>query len=204
MNRATFALIILHFIQISDMRTEYTDLHKDLIEQCRSGDRHAFREVYRLYSKGMYNVALRMTGLAHIAEDVLQEAFADAFTTLNRFRNESTFGAWLKRIVINKSYDYLQSKSSSMEYLDDLEELDSADEDRLFSEEDIAKEVARVKSAVGQLPDGSRTVLTLYLFEGYDHEEISQILGISESTSKTQYMRAKQKVKELLTQTKAS
>jgi RNA polymerase sigma-70 factor (ECF subfamily) len=183
------------------MRVEYTDMHRELIEQCRRGDRKAFREVYRLYSKGMYNVALRMTGLAHIAEDVLQEAFTDAFTTLDRFRNESTFGAWLKRIVVYKCYDYLNSKSSGIEFLDDMEVFDSADEEPLLNEEDLAREVQRVKNAVQLLPDGSRTVLSLYLFEGYDHTEIAQILNISESTSKTQYMRARQKVRELLMNT---
>ncbi|MPM02547.1 ECF RNA polymerase sigma factor SigW [bioreactor metagenome] len=179
---------------------EYTDLHRDLIEQCRRGERNAFREVYRLYSKSMFNVALRMTGMAHIAEDVLQEAFADAFTSLDKFRNDSTFGAWLKRIVVFKSYDYLNSRVAGFEFLEDMEQYDSSEPEPEFSEEQLANEVKRIKEAVAKLPAGSRTVLTLYLFEGYDHEEISQILGISESTSKTQYMRAKQKVKELLTQ----
>ena len=182
---------------------EYTDLHRELIEQCRRGERNAFREVYRLYSKAMYNVALRMTGLAHIAEDILQESFADAFSTLGKFRNESTFGAWLKRIVVFKCYDYLNSKSSSMEFLEDMEVFDSADSEPAFNEEDMAREVQRIKQAVQLLPAGSRTVLTLYLFEGYDHEEIGQIMGISESTSKTQYMRAKIKLKEILTQSPA-
>ena len=182
---------------------EYTDLHKELIEQCRRGERSAFREVYRLYSKSMYNVALRMTGLAHIAEDILQEAFTDAFGSLNSFRHESTFGAWLKRIVVFKCYDYLNSKSSTIEFLDDIESLDSVDAEPDFNEEDMAREVQRIKQAVQQLPTGSRSVLTLYLFEGYDHEEISQIMGISESTSKTQYMRAKAKLKEILTQSQS-
>lgn len=183
---------------------EYNDLHRELIEQCRRGDRKAFREVYRLYLKSMYNVALRMTGLAHIAEDILQEAFTDAFMSLGKFRNESTFGAWLKRIVVFKCYDYLNSKSSGLEYLDDMEVYDQPEAESDFNEEEMAREVQRIKNAVQKLPDGSRTVLTLYLFEGYDHEEIGQILGISESTSKTQYMRAKMKVREMLTQQAAS
>ncbi len=179
---------------------EYTDMHRELIERCRRGERNAFREVYRLYSKAMYNIALRMTGLAHIAEDVVQEAFTDAFTGLSAFRNESTFGAWLKRIVIYKSYDFLNSKSHDVGFLEDADLPDVAAEDSGFDEEEVALQVSRIKQAVNQLPGGSRTVLTLYLFEGYDHEEIGQILGISESTSKTQYMRAKQKVRDLLTQ----
>ncbi len=179
---------------------EFTDQHRELIEQCRRGERNAFREVYRLYSKSMYNVALRMTGMGHIAEDILQEAFTDAFSTLNKFRHESTFGAWLKRIVVFKCYDYLNSKSAGFEFLEDMERFDQPDQEPDFNEEEMAREVKRIKEAVQLLPTGSRTVLTLYLFEGYDHEEIGQILGISESTSKTQYMRAKQKLKELLTQ----
>jgi RNA polymerase sigma factor (sigma-70 family) len=179
---------------------EYNDQHRELIEQCRRGDRKAFREVYRLYSKSMYNVALRMTGLAHISEDIIQEAFTDAFTSLDKFRNDSTFGAWLKRIVVFKSYDYLNSKSAGFEFIEDMEQFDSPEQEPEFSEEDVALEVQRIKEAVRTLPAGSRSVLTLYLFEGYDHEEIAEIMGISESTSKTQYMRAKQKVKEILTQ----
>jgi RNA polymerase sigma-70 factor (ECF subfamily) len=177
---------------------EYKDQHIEIVEQCRKGERKAFMQLYNLYSAAMYNVALRMTGLTHIAEDILQESFTDAFTSLDKFRNESTFGAWLKRIVVYKSYDYLNSKSSQFDFVEDNEFFEAEEKEPDFNEEDMAREVQRIKDAVKQLPNGSRTILNLYLFEGYDHGEIAQIMNIAESTSKTQYMRAKRKVKELI------
>jgi len=177
---------------------EYIDQHRELVERCRKGERKAYLELYNLYSAAMYNVALRMTGLKHIAEDILQESFSDAFTSLHKFRNESTFGAWIKRIVVFKSYDYLNSKSSQFDFVEDNDFFEAKEQEPEFNEEEIALEVQKVKEAVKQLPDGSRTILNLYLFEGYDHGEIAKIMNISESTSKTQYMRAKRKVKELI------
>ena len=127
---------------------EFTDQHRELIEQCRRGERNAFREVYRLYSKSMYNVALRMTGMAHIAEDILQEAFTDAFSTLNKFRHESTFGAWLKRIVVFKCYDYLNSKSAGFEFIEDMERFDQPDQEPDFNEEEMGCETNQRRSSV--------------------------------------------------------
>jgi RNA polymerase sigma factor (sigma-70 family) len=132
------------------------------------------------------------------ANDILQDSFIDAFTRLHTFRNESTFGAWLKRIVINKSINARQRRRiewisvSSIELDKQIDENDSIDEDEL------KMSVERVKMAMQQLPDGASMIFSLYLFEGYDHSEIAQILNITESTSKTQFMRARNKVKEIL------
>lgn len=129
---------------------------------------------------------------------MLQEAFTDAFTSLHRFRGESTFGAWLKRIVINKCINELKRRKVDLELRDDIGRFEGATEDDTSHQQDQKLEVARVMNAVKKLPDGYRIIFSLYLLEGYDHREIAEILDISESTSKSQYMRAKKKIKDLL------
>ena len=131
------------------------------------------------------------------AEDVLQEAFLSAFQNIDRYRADATFGLWLKRIVVNKSISLL-NKRKGLEF-EEIQDFNQSFEELSVSEE--ALEVKKIKKAVSQLPDGFRTVLTLYLFEGYDHKEIAQILQITESTSKSQYNRAKKRLKQLLNQT---
>jgi RNA polymerase sigma factor (sigma-70 family) len=177
------------------------DINKELVEQCLQGDRHAQGNLYKLYAKGMFNICLRMMGTREEAEDMLQECFAEAFQRLRSFRFESTFGAWLKQIVVNRCINEMKRKKTDLDYFDDMELLDLPEEseDRP-SEYELALIVENVKQAMHELPDGSRTIFSLYLLEGYDHVEIAQILKITESTSKSQYMRARQRVKEILTQ----
>lgn len=176
------------------METVYIDKHVTLVQECRQGNRKAQFEIYKLYAKAMYNVALRIVNFDDEAEDVLQEAFLDAFTRIESFRGETTFGLWLKQIVINKSINYLRKRK--VEFVS-LEEVEVA-EPQLLEEEDLELRVEEVRLAIAELPDRYRVVLTLYLFEGYDHEEIAHILKIAESTSRTQYMRAKMKLNDLL------
>jgi RNA polymerase sigma factor (sigma-70 family) len=170
------------------------NIHHDLIVRCQEGDRSSHFKLYKLYAKAMFNVARRITGDEEEAEDVLQEAFISAFKNINTFRGDSTFGAWLKRIVVNKSINALQKKSLITQYLDEDFDL----EEEPPKEEAHEWVVHEVREAILKLPDGYRTVLTLYLLEGYDHEEISNILNISESTSKSQLNRAKNKLRLLL------
>jgi len=130
---------------------------------------------------------------------MLQEAFADAFQRLNSYRYESTFGSWLKQIVVNKCINELKRKKTEIKFLDKIEDVDMAEESNDNpSEYELALNVQNIKNAMQLLPDGSKVIFSLYLFEGYDHTEIAEILNISESTSKSQYMRARQKVKEIL------
>lgn len=145
----------------------------------------------------MFNTALRITGEHNDAEDVLQEAFISAFRNLESYREDASFGAWLKRIVINKALNQVQKTKKDLMLSDQVE----AEEEAVWHEEtEPTYTVDNVKQAMNALPSGFRTVLTLYLFEGYDHKEISEILGISESTSKSQYKRAKDKLKLILKQ----
>jgi RNA polymerase sigma factor (sigma-70 family) len=174
-------------------------LHDELVEKCKTGDSRSYAELYQKYSKAMYNTSLRIVNNSGDAEDVLQEAFVDAFGSLESFQYKSTFGAWLKKIVINKSINHLRKKKMD---LIDIEKtvVGNLPEEETLDEKDLQLKVAEIKSAVKLLPNGYRTVLTLYLFEGYDHEEIAEILNVTHATVRTQYMRAKQKLLGLIKQ----
>ena len=172
------------------------DIHKDLIEACKGGNRRAQYKLYRLYSKAMYNICMRMMNNREDAEDMLQESFTEAFRRLDSFRYEATFGAWLKRVVVNRCINGLRRRNSALINVDNIERYDT--QDVVF--EDAELDVQRIRSAMENLPDGYRVIFSLYFLEGYDHQEISQIMEISESTSKTQLFRAKLKLKEILTQ----
>lgn len=179
------------------MNPEVHDIHYKLVKACQAGDRKAQYELYNSYAKAMYNICFRMMNQADEATDMLQEAFIDAFTRIGSFRFESTFGAWLKRIVVNKCINALQKRR--IQFADeDINEHYFVDDDETIDEEALQLSVENVKKAMLRLPENARIVFSLYLLEGYDHTEIAEILNITESTSKTQFMRAKQRVKEIL------
>jgi RNA polymerase sigma-70 factor (ECF subfamily) len=178
------------------LTTHYEDIHRDVIESCIKGDVRAQYQLYTLYSRAMYNICYRMTGQQEEAEDMLQESFSYAFQKLGTFRFESTFGAWLKRIVVNTCINHLKKRKVDLVYTEYGNE--AADEDDYVDYSEIRFKVENVMKAMEKLPQGYRVVFSLYLLEGYDHSEISEILGITESTSKSQFLRAKQKIKEIL------
>ena len=130
------------------------------------------------------------------AEDMLQEAFSEAFIKLDSFRFESSFGAWLKRIVVNKCINALKKRKAELVYTDNVKDSEDEENDKDIKDDNL--DVRKIHKAMEQLPEGYRVIFSLYLLEGYDHNEIAQIMGISESTSKSQYSRAKQKIKEIL------
>lgn len=168
----------------------------DLVELCKSNDRQAQMKLYNQYSAGMYNVAMRFLQNSDDAEDVLQESFIKAFQKIHQFRGEVTFGAWLKRIVINKSIDFLKGQRQKFVELQE-HSLRVAGDDDWEVEDGI--NVQDVKSSIEKLSDKYRFVVQLYLIEGYDHQEISQILKIPETTCRTRLLRGKTMLKELLT-----
>jgi len=149
----------------------------------------------------MYNAAFRITGREEEAEDVLQDAFISAFRNLDSYRGDASFGSWLKKIVVNKAINVFKRKKTEPLPEDDRWDIPADEPESLYRKEDEGMTVDRVKKAIGQLPDGYRSVLSLYLLEGYDHQEIAEIMGISESTSKSQLNRAKTRLKALLTTT---
>jgi RNA polymerase sigma-70 factor (ECF subfamily) len=144
----------------------------------------------------MYNVCQRMMGSREEAEDVLQNAFVHVFTKIESYRGDSTLGAWIKRVVINSCLNELKRRKVHFEEATDtLAEMADTEYDLDFDQEDLT----RIKQAIQALPIGYKTVFNLYLLEGYDHSEISEILGISEGASKSQYSRARQKLHQMLT-----
>jgi RNA polymerase sigma factor (sigma-70 family) len=173
--------------------------HDELVERCKQGDRQSYGELYQKYAKAMYNTSLRIVNHTADAEDILQESFCDAFEAIDSFGYKSTFGAWLKRIVINKSINALRKRKMD---IIDIEKTSVAHlpEEENYDEEAIMFKVDEIKKAAKELPNGYRTVLSLHLFEGYDQEEIAEILQISHATVRTQYMRAKQKLLLLIKQ----
>jgi RNA polymerase sigma factor (sigma-70 family) len=180
------------------LESVYIDKHYDLVVECKRGSKKACFELYRLYSKAMLNVAFRIVGSIDEAEDVLQEAFLDAFNRVKDFRQETTFGLWLKQIVVHRSINLLRKRRLELVELEDGQ-LDNIPDEEVESDEEVQYKVAQVKDAMKELPEGYKLVISLYLLEGYDHEEIGQILNISENTSRTQFLRAKRKLSEILT-----
>lgn len=181
-----------------NQKPEVKLLTSDIIEKCKRNDRKAQLELYNKYCDGMYVVAVRFVKDSMEAEDIVQEAFIKAFSKLEQYKGEVTFGAWLKRIVINKCIDTLKSRKEELTQLDEvhLKVVDTNDDDEWSVDDAITLE--EVKEAISSLPDKYRYVLMLYLMEGYDHQEISQILNISEVASRTQLSRGKAKLKDQL------
>jgi len=167
-------------------------IHAPLIDECRKGSRKAQYRLYDQYSKAMFNLAFRILNNREDAEDILQEGFVECFRNIASFRFESTFGAWLKKIIINKCINHIKKKKIDLTLCETLPPV------VVEEEEEVIYDTEKVFKGIEHLPDGYRIILTLYLLEGYDHTEISQILGITESTSKSQYSRAKEKLRNML------
>ncbi len=142
----------------------------------------------------MYNTSLRIAGNATDAEDIMQEAFLSAFKKMDTYSGQVSFGAWLKKIVVNRSLDHLKKKKVHFEELD--ERVTEEVENPLMEIREV--DINKIKEAIFQLPEGYRVVLSLYLLEGYDHDEIAEILNISNSSSRSQLLRAKRKLRERL------
>jgi len=179
---------------MANVEAAFRNLHQDLLDGCKNGDQKAQFQIYKLYYKAMYNTSLRIVNDSMEAEDIMQESFLSAFEKLDTYSGTVSFGAWLKKIVINRSLDSLSRKKAIFEDIDShIGIRDDSSEDILRKEEADIK-VEEVKEAINKLPDGYRIILSLYLLEGYDHDEIAEILSISSSTSRSQLSRAKQKL----------
>ena len=178
------------------MKAQYKNIHQEIIDRCKLGNREAQFELYRLYYKSMYNTSLRIVGNENDAEDIMQESFLNALIRINKYEGKVSFGAWLKKIVINRSLDYLKKKQVIFEEIDNIP-MEEVETENLFMETQEFN-LKRIRDAILQLPEGYRIVLSLYLIEGYDHEEISGILNISNASSRSQLLRAKRKLKFIL------
>lgn len=178
------------------MNLTATLYHDDLVAKCKQGDSQSYAALYARYAQPMFNTSLRIVNNRSDAEDVLQEAFSSAFQYLGDFDYSSTFGAWLKRIVVNRSIDMLRRRKALIVDIEELERYSEPDEEPV---EDTSKwKVEQVKRSVSTLPNGYRTVITLHLFEGYDYEEIAVMMGVTATTVRTQYHRARKKLLEII------
>ncbi|MEN8186532.1 MAG: RNA polymerase sigma factor [Bacteroidota bacterium] len=175
---------------------------KPLLTGCNKGDQNAQFELYKMYYKAMYNTAYRILNDSYEAEDVMQEAFLSAFTKLDTFKGEVTFGAWLKRIVINRSLTQLKRinriDETSFEDVEYKMEVISDEDNRNHDYSELkAKEIVQTMQ---QLKESYRVALSLSLIEGYDNEEVAQIMKISDANCRTMISRAKSKLRELLSE----
>jgi RNA polymerase sigma factor (sigma-70 family) len=179
-------------------KTKISTIQIHIVEKCKQNDRQAQMQLYNQYCNGMLIVALRFVKDTMEAEDIVQEAFIRAFSKLEQYKAEVTFGAWLKRIVINKCIDVLKSKRQRLIELEEhhLNVVDTDYENEWLVEDDIT--IDEVKTAIENLSEKYKFVVMLYLVEGYDHQEISEILNISEVASRTQLSRGKQKLQNEL------
>ena len=171
-----------------------------LIEHCKKGDSKAQFTIYKLYCKAMYNTAFRILRDSFEAEDVMQESFLSAFTKLDSFSGQVTFGTWLKRIIINNSITALK-KSHKFETVP-LEKV-AVKEIEEDSYECSELDVSKILNKLSELKNNYKVALTLNLIEGYDSEEIAQIMDISYENTRTTISRAKNKLRQLLSETYA-
>ena len=171
-------------------------LQRQLIDRCRQNNRKAQLQLYQQYCEGMYRIASRLLDNAEDAEDAMQEAFINAFQKIEQYKGDVAFGAWLKKIVINKCLDALKSKDKRLR-LEEGALINTPVEETNWEVED-AVSVDDIRKAILTLPSKYKRVVMLYLIEGYNHEEIAQILDITIIASRTRLMRGKQKLKTLL------
>lgn len=166
----------------------------EIIAGCKQRNRDAQNQLYSLYADAMYNTAYRIVGNAHDAEDVLVMSFCDVFRAIDSYNRKATPGAWIKRIVINRSITTINKRKSQVELTENIPDTSSDEE----VESSGPYEMSIIKKCIEKLAEGYRTILTLYLIEGYDHAEIANILNITVATSKSQYSRAKKRLKQLV------
>jgi len=186
-------------MQASTSNLNQTPITDQLVARCKKGDVRAFKALYDAYSAAMYNICLRMTGNVSDAEDLLQEAFLQVYRNISRLEHAGSVTAWIKRIVVNHCLTHLRRKKVHFEEVDQVEMKEEEETD----EDGFAWTVTAIKDAIAALPYGYRTVINLYVFEEYSHREIAGLLNISESTVKTQYMRAKERVRQIVKQKNA-
>ncbi|MGB6083268.1 RNA polymerase sigma factor [Moheibacter sp.] len=184
------------FVQklITELKIFQLNSEQELLKQCQKGDRQSQMTLYKKYARAMYQVSRNIIKDEMKAEEAMQDAFLSAFEKLDEFKAEVTFGSWLKKIVINKSLDYLKKEkmyqnaesAENLQLLEDSEEID------------LSEKIEAVKKAMNNLPENYRIILSLYYLEGYDYEEISEILNLSYANSRVMLNRAKNKLITLL------
>jgi RNA polymerase sigma-70 factor (ECF subfamily) len=170
----------------------------ELIKRGLKHDRRMQTDLYNTCYKRVFSSCLRILGDAHEAEDLMQEAFIHAFQRIDTFRGESNISTWICRIAINKCLDHLKKRRVKLEFDEKWENKATGS---YYEEEDIGYDTQRILNAMKELPEGCRVIFSLHLFEEMDHAAIAKSLGIKEASSRAQYARAKNRIKELVKET---
>jgi RNA polymerase sigma factor (sigma-70 family) len=175
-----------------------TEIDDELLDACRRREKVALIRIYEKYAKAMFNTCVRIVHNDADAEDVMQESFIEGFDKIESFRGEGSLGAWLKRIAINNSINFIRRHRNIMSL--DEKELELPDDAPLEQEisENIFCRLEEIKDALEKLDKNYRIILSLHLLEGYDHNEIAEILQISYGNVRTRYSRAKQKLLHII------
>ncbi|MBC7426444.1 MAG: RNA polymerase sigma factor [Bacteroidia bacterium] len=174
--------------------------NSDLIDACVKGDGRAYKEVFELFSPKMMSICKRYADGYDEARDFMQEGFIRVFDNIHKFRGDSSLETWITRIMVNNAITNIRKKAKKAGFVDvaDLGE-DEGPESDMLDEQAQAMEIEEVLECMQKLPAGYRTVINLYAVDGKSHKEIAELLGISESTSKTQLLKARKYLKQLIT-----
>lgn len=161
---------------------------KKLVELCLKKDSSALDQLYNSYSSKMYGVCLRYAKNRDDAQDLLHDGFIKVYTGLNEYKFEGSLEGWIRRIMVNTAINFYKRKSGHY-----FSEIDGNEEVFNGYEENIIEQIsaAELLGYINEMPDGYRMVFNMYVIEGYQHNEIAEILGISDGTSKSQLMKAR-------------
>ena len=184
-----------------DKSHKSVEIHK-IIEGCKKKDREAQRKLYEMFSPKLYTIAIRYTGNAEDAKDLLHDGFIKIFGKINKYTYNGSFDGWIQQVFVNFVLDFLKKKRL-LYYNDELknEKYNEIFDENFYTIEE--KEISKLKEEVllkiiEKLSPKYRIVFNLYVLEGYSHKEIAKFLNISESTSKSNFFRAKQKLRKMI------
>lgn len=184
------------------MDAKYTNIHDDKLDGLRRRDRQSQLQIYKLYYKAMFNVSFRILNNQQDAEDAMQEAFLNAFQKIDQYNYESSFGSWLKRIVVNKSLDILERRKNIVCY--DIDKLNNTQLYVVDNELDILLNIDEgqlaeiIKNYLQLIPERQRIAFSLSVFDEYDHEEIAEMMGTTINNIRSLISRSKEKLKIMI------
>ncbi|HKS40867.1 MAG TPA: RNA polymerase sigma factor [Blastocatellia bacterium] len=172
----------------------------ELARRAAAGDTAAFEQLYAQHHRRVYSLCLRMLGNASQAEDMTQEAFLQVYKKIGSFRGDSAFTTWLHRLTVNQVLMHFRKRGVKLEHTSEEGDFTNVVETPIQSTRRISMvDRLALEKAISELPPGYRTVFVLHDVEGYEHEEIANLLGVSIGTSKSQLHKARMRLRELLT-----
>ncbi len=177
-------------------------IDEELIEGCRRSDKDAQVGIYKKYARSVYNTCYRIAGNAADAEDIMQESFIEAFSKIDSYRGEGAFGGWLCRIAVNNAINHLRKYRNEVSREESFMDVADSESDEAEISENIFCRVEEIRTAIELLPASYRIIISLHLLEGYDHQEIAEILGATYGNVRTRYSRAKQRLLQIIVESR--